>query len=53
MFVKENPESKKEKKYYQNSQENTFVVASFLINLQAWPALYKKEPSRQMFSCEF
>ena len=38
----------------QNSQESTCTRDSFLIKLQAWPAiLFKKESLAQVFSCEF
>ena len=38
----------------QNSQENTCVIVSFLIKLQAWACKFiKKETLAQIFSCEF
>ena len=41
-------------KLSQNSQENTCVEVSFLINVQAWGLqLYLKRDSDTVFSCEF
>ena len=38
----------------QNSQENTCVIVSFLIKLQAWACNFiKKETLALVFSCEF